>query len=117
MLAAIADLRRASAPEIFERVGAPAGLVYTTIAKALDRLYTKGLVRRERQGRSFIYQPTVRLEEIDRTKLTEVLTRVFGNGPRPAIATLVDAVEAVDPELLDDLARAVQKRRRARRGT
>jgi hypothetical protein len=33
------------------------------------------------------------------------------------VATLVDAVEALDPELLDELARAVVARRRSRSGS
>ena len=50
-------------------------------------------------------------------RATHLLGRLFGDAPRPAIAMLVEAVESLDPELLDELGRAVTARRRSRRGS
>src|ERR1700745_155520 len=46
-----------AAREIHAQVGEPAGLVYTTTAKVLDRLHAKRLMTRERKGLAFIYRP------------------------------------------------------------
>ncbi|HEY4177131.1 MAG TPA: BlaI/MecI/CopY family transcriptional regulator [Kofleriaceae bacterium] len=115
VMAAVWELGSASAPEVHERCGQADGLAYTTTAKVLDRLFAKKLVVRGRVGRSFVYRAAVPREVIDRERTTTALTTLFGNEPRPAIATLVDAVEAIDPDLLDDMARELRKRR-SRRG-
>ena len=117
VLVALFDLAPASAREVHARVGAPQGLVYTTIAKVLDRLLAKGLVRRRPQGRAFVYEPAVARSALERSRAREALVRLLGDAPIPAIATLVDAVEAIDADLLSALAREVAARRRQRRGS
>lgn len=117
VLVALWELGRASVREIHARVGARAGLVYTTTAKVLDRLFRKGLVSRTRQGQLLVYRPRVARAVVERARMTDALRHSFRAAPRPAIAALVDAVEAIDHELLDELARVVvAARRRARRG-
>lgn len=117
VLAAVWELDGASAPEIHARVGEPRGLVYTTTAKVLDRLYAKRLVRRVRQGKSFFYTPARPRDVIETARIEDTLRRLLGPEPKPAIATLVDALETVDPALLDELARLVKARRRSRSGS
>jgi BlaI family penicillinase repressor len=106
----------ASAREIHDRVGEPLGLVYTTTAKVLDRLHAKGLVTRRRAGRSFVYRARRGRDEVERARARSFIERLLGDEPRPALAGLVDAVDSIDPHLLDDLARAVAARRRNRDG-
>ena len=111
------DLRKATAREIYERVGEPAGLVYTTVAKVLDRLHAKGLVRRTRVGNAFTYEPGATRDVVERARTKRGLHQILGSRPRPAIARLVDAVESLDPTLLDELARLVAAKRRVRDGS
>lgn len=117
VLLTILDLGRASAREIHARAGEPKGLVYTTIAKVLDRLLAKRLVRRHPHGRTFLYEPAIERAVLERARVREALSRLFGDAPLPAIATLVDAMESLDSALLDELAREVAARRRRRRGS
>jgi len=117
VLEALWELGEATARQVHDRVGAPAGLVYTTIAKVLDRLVAKRLARRRPEGRAYVYAAAVERGPIERARARVSVRRLLGEAPRPAIAALVDAVEAVDPELLDELARVVAGRRKARRGS
>jgi predicted transcriptional regulator len=114
VLQAIWELGSALPRDIFERVGVPRGLVYTTVAKVLDRLHDKGLVSRKRSGRSFVYRARVEQEAVDRARLRDTLESVLGDRPRPAMAALVDAVESIDPALVDELSVLVRQRRRDR---
>ena len=108
----------ATAREIHDVIGEPRGLVYTTIAKVLDRLFAKRLVTRKRQGRAFSYRPSVTRESIERRQALRSVGDLLGDEPAGAIATLVDAVESIDAELLDELERIVSARRRKlRRGS
>lgn len=117
VLNALWDLGRASTREVYDRVGEPEGLVYTTVAKVLDRLVVKGLVARTRHGHTFVYRAAVTRERMTRAQLSEVVARVIGPAPVPAMASLIDAVESVDPELLDELSRLIAQRRRSRHGS
>jgi predicted transcriptional regulator len=117
VLAKLWELGSATAREIHAQVGEPAGLVYTTTAKVLDRLHAKRLMTRERKGLAFIYRPCVARTVVDAERARVFLTRLLGPAPRAAMATLVEAAESLDPELLDELAQAVAARRRSRHGT
>jgi predicted transcriptional regulator len=99
------------------QLGEPKGLAYTTTAKVLDRLHAKRLVTRERRGVAFVYRARVGRPVIDAARARAFLSRLLGSGPRSAVATLVDAVEAVDPNLIDELAEVIASRRRSKNGT
>ncbi len=115
VIEAVWELGDATARAVHERVGVPSNLAYTTIAKVLDRLVAKKLCRRRLEGRSYVYAAAVPRERVERAVARISVSRLLGDEPGPAIATLVDAVEAVDPKLLDELARVVAARRKARR--
>ena len=115
VLVALWERGSLSAPEIHERVGVPLDLVYTTTTKVLDRLLSKGLVERAPSGKTFRYVAVVERPATERARVARLLDAVLGSEPRPAIATLVDAVTSIDPDLLDELARVVEARRRSRR--
>ena len=117
VLAALWELGPASARAVHERVGEPRELVYTTTAKVLDRLHDKGLVSRKKSGKAFVYRAKVGRSVIEQARATDVVTKMLGDEPRPAMAALVSAVEAVDPKLLDELERLVAARRRSGRGS
>jgi predicted transcriptional regulator len=117
VLAKLWEIGRASVREIHGHVGEPSGLVYTTTAKVLDRLHDKGLVTRERRGKAFSYHAKIARDVIDQARARTALSRLLGSRPHAAVATLVEAVESIDPKLLDELERAVASRRRSRHGT
>ena len=117
VLGALWDLRTATIREVHTRIGEPAGLAYTTIAKVVDRLYAKGLVWRVLEGRMFRYRPAVTRAKVRKAQATSILSKILGDAPRPALVSLVDAVEAVDPKLLDELADMVAERRRGNDGS
>jgi predicted transcriptional regulator len=117
VLATVWKLKRASIREVQSQVGAPSGLAYTTTATVLDRLHRKGLVSRKRVGRTFVYAPKAKQQTVERARARHALRQLLGPDPQPAITALVDALGEIDPDLLDELARAVQARRKTRRGS
>ena len=117
VLAKLQELGSASVRDIHMQVSEPKGLVYTTTAKVLDRLHAKRLVSRARKGMSFVYRARVARAVIDAARARAFLTRLLGSGPRSAVATLVDAFESLDPNLIDELAEVIASRRRLKNGT
>jgi predicted transcriptional regulator len=117
VLRAVADAGEASIREVYDAVGAPQGFVYTTIAKIVERLVAKRLLVRRTRENGHVYAARLSGEKLERARAADMLRRLLGDTPEPAIASLVEAVEDIDPHLLDELARLVSARRRARRGT
>ena len=93
----------ATVRQLHEAVGLPRGIVYTTVAKVLDRMVDKGLVCREAVGRAYAYEPLVDRVETHRAMARDFLARLGGGEARPAVAALVGALEDSDPELLEAL--------------
>lgn len=116
LLAALWTREEATARELYEDVGRPRGLVYTTVAKVLDRLVEKGVVRRRRAGRAYAYNAVAKREDTQRAIARGFIQQLADGGPRPAIAALVGALEDVSPDLLDELALELRARRRRRDG-
>ncbi|HWW79237.1 MAG TPA: BlaI/MecI/CopY family transcriptional regulator [Steroidobacteraceae bacterium] len=116
ILAKLWELGVGSVRELHEQLGQREGLVYTTTAKVVDRLREKGLIERQPRGRAFIYRPRVAREEVEGARARKAVSRLFGTAPHAAVAALVDAVDAVDPKLLDELERLVIARRRSKDG-
>lgn len=108
---------RATVRELHEEVGKVRGIVYTTVAKVLDRLVDKGMVGRRRRGRAYVYHARVERAATQRAIARHLIERLAGDAPRPAVAALVGALEEVSPSLLDDLAAELQARKAAVDGT
>ncbi|KIZ16482.1 CopY family transcriptional regulator [Streptomyces natalensis ATCC 27448] len=91
MLAALWATDRALTPsDIQADIG---GLAYNTVHTILKRLYDKGLVIRDADGRRGAYRPTK-----DAAELTaEVMHRALDKGPDP-IAALQQFVIGLSPE-------------------
>jgi predicted transcriptional regulator len=117
VLFSVCEMGAASARDVYLQVGEADGLAYTTIAKVLDRLHAKGLVTRKRKGMAFVYRPRLARRVIEFARARVSLRKLLGPSPRPAVATLVEAIESLDPGLLDELERVVAARRGARDGS
>jgi len=103
----------ATARELFEAVSTTRNIVYTTVTKVLDRLVAKGFVRRQRVGRSYNYSALVEQGETHRAMARSLLEQIVGDGPEPAVAALIGALEDVSPELLDQLSAELAARKAA----
>ena len=87
---------------------------YTTIMTTLDRLYKKGYLERELQGRAFLYSPRLTEEQMQIGVLGDVITGLLDGATRtvePVLASIVDSVGDKDRDLLDELERLVKEKR------
>lgn len=110
------ELGTASVRDVHGQLSEADGLVYTTIAKVIDRLRGKGLIQRERHGKAFLYRARIDRQQVERARAQDAVSRLLGPAPHAAVAALVDAVDSVDPKLLDELERAVSAHRSSKRG-
>ncbi len=90
-------------------------IAYTTIMTTLDRLYKKGFLVRRKSGRAFLYSARFSPEELERGLAEDVISGLLDTVTErvePVLACIVDAVSERDRDLLDDLERLVQEKRR-----
>jgi predicted transcriptional regulator len=76
----VKDVRRALA--------AHRNLAYTTVMTVLDRLARKGGVARRKVGRSFVYAPVLRRENLRRLAIQDLVDRFFDGSEDALMAYL-----------------------------
>ena len=116
VLAKLWELGTGSVRDLHDQVGQDRLVAYATTAKVVERLREKGLIERYLSGYLFIYRPRVAREEVEGARARKAVSKLFGAAPHAAVAALVDAVDAVDPKLLDELERLIIARRRSKDG-
>ena len=88
-------------------------LAYTTIMTTLDRLYRKGLLLRDKDGRAFAYAPRYTRAELLSELISGHVADLLGAAEEGAVllSTLVRVVGRTDAALLDELDALVQAER------
>jgi predicted transcriptional regulator len=97
--------------------GACPDLAYTTVMTTLDRLFKKNLLSRKAEGRAFRYAPRFTREELHREVAGEAFRQLLDASPASSLplSYLVEILTERDAQLLDDLRRVVEAKRRALR--
>jgi predicted transcriptional regulator len=90
-------------------------IAYTTLMTTLDRLFKKNLLVRRKDGRAFLYSAMVSRDDFDQGIKEDVIDGLLGHGAdgvEPILACIVDTVSERDRELLDELDRLVQEKKK-----
>ncbi len=93
-------------------------LAYTTVMTTLDRLFKKNLLDRMAEGRAFRYSPRLTREELHRALASETFRQLLDASPTASLplSYLVEVLSERDAQLLDDLRRLVEAKRRELEG-
>ncbi len=89
-------------------------LAYTTVMTTLDRLFKKGLLTRSEEGRAFRYAPRLSREELHREAASQAIRQLLDATPASSLplSFLVEILGERDQQLLDDLRKLVDRKRR-----
>ncbi len=88
---------------------------YTTLMTTLDRLHKKKLLTRRKEGRAYLYAPTISEVNFNHAVTQDVISGLLGRDAEPVLACIVDAVGKRDSSLLDELDRLLKEKRQALR--
>jgi len=87
---------------------------YTTVMTTLDRLFKKGMLKRRKDARAFLYAPQMSRPEWEYLRVANFVAG-FLSVPQPSrdslVSCLVDVVGEHDQTLLDELEVKIKKRR------
>jgi predicted transcriptional regulator len=106
---ALWDRGRATVREMVGRLGG--GLAYTTVMTVLDRLHTKGRVKRRKEGKAWHYEATEPRAVVIGAQAAGLLTSKEA-AAEPVLMAFIDRAEKVDPGVLDKLEQMIRKRRK-----
>jgi predicted transcriptional regulator len=85
---------------------------YPTIMTTMDRLYKKGLLDREPDGKAFRYSAKYRPEEIERVAAVNGIRQLLGSEYSSLhLSYFVEAISVQDTKLLDELQTLVERQR------
>jgi predicted transcriptional regulator len=89
-------------------------LAYTTVMTTLDRLFKKGLLTRSEEGRAFRYVPQFSREELHQEAAGHAFRQLLDASPASSLplSFLVEILSERDTQLLDDLRKLVECKRR-----
>ena len=83
-------------------------LAYNTVQTMLNVLHRKGKVRRELQGRAYVYEPVVSRAQAAGQAVGDLVSRMFGGSAESLVLSLVEA-RHLTPEKLAELSAMVDK--------
>jgi predicted transcriptional regulator len=89
-------------------------LAYTTVMTTLDRLFKKALLKRSEEGKAFRYAPRFSREQLHREAAGHALQQLLDASPASTLplSFLVEILSERDAQLLDDLGKLVERKRR-----
>ena len=83
-------------------------LAYNTVQTMLNVLHRKGKVRRELQGRAYVYEPVVSRAQAAGQAVGDLVSRMFGGSAESLVLSLVEA-RHLTPEKLAELSALIDK--------
>ncbi|MCR4403123.1 MAG: BlaI/MecI/CopY family transcriptional regulator [Firmicutes bacterium] len=98
--------------DIYEGLRMRRRIAYTTVMTVMSRLAEKGLLAKGKEGAAFVYRPQVSKDEFRREVAAEVITGLLDGFGKEAIFQLVSAADRADPEIMEQLERAIAERRK-----
>jgi predicted transcriptional regulator len=87
-------------------------IAYTTVMTTVGRLHEKGLLERDRQGKRYVYRPSMTRDEFTESMARELLGSLSGLGYDQALSLLVDQVAESDADELRKLEALIRKRKK-----
>ena len=81
-------------------------LAYTTVETLVSRLWQRGLLKREPEGRGFRYRASRNREELLTELSDELIDRLLDDFGEVAVARLGERLEQLDPERMKKLKQA-----------
>ncbi|MCX4965375.1 MULTISPECIES: BlaI/MecI/CopY family transcriptional regulator [unclassified Streptomyces] len=99
--------RPATARDVLTDLNKKRPIAYSTVKTVADILHGKGMLRREKEGRAWVYEPTCTRQQYTATLMQQAL----GSNPDPAGA-LLSFVEQMSPDEADALRAALRTAKR-----
>jgi predicted transcriptional regulator len=92
------DLDEATVADVHERILEDREVAYTTVMTVMKKLADKGYLAYRKEGRSYVYRPDRRPDDVQHSLLQRLMEKVFHGSPTALVQTLVQREELSDAE-------------------
>jgi predicted transcriptional regulator len=106
ILAVLWQKSPATVREVYSRLGWKTG--YTTVLKFMQIMTDKGLLMREKQGKTHFYRPTAPAERMQKTLVGDLLHRAFGGSLKKLMVAALSQ-EHTSAADLEEIRRLIQE--------
>ena len=101
---------RTTVRDVYEALRERRKIAYTTVMTMMNILERKGHLKKQTEGRSFLYQPVRPKRQVVGAMVREFLDRVFGGSAETLLVQLVQDRRLTERDLAE-LARRIRKAR------
>jgi predicted transcriptional regulator len=100
---------------VHRAIGAPRGITHNTVQSAMERLFRKGLLAREKVSHAYVYSPRQTREELGARVVQDVVARLLQGEAASVLEAFVDLAARTDSTNLDRLENLIAQRRKGSR--
>jgi predicted transcriptional regulator len=109
------ELGRASVQDVKDNLEPRRKLAYTTVMTVMSRLAEKGMLKRQKEGRAYVYTPAASREKVAGSLLRSMVNQLYDGATGQAVAQLLNTDAKVDDDELERLERLIRSKREKRR--
>lgn len=102
------DKEEVTVRDVYEELRLRRRIAYTSVMGTMQSLDRKGFLRKWREGRAHVYQPTRPREEVIREVVADLVERVFGGSSEALMLHLVERHE-ISREKLRELEEMIEE--------
>lgn len=103
-------IQKATVQDVYDELSRDRTIAYNTVMTVMTRLAQKGVLKRQKDGRAYLYFPKTTKNEVGKGMLQYVIDKIFGGSTAPVISQLLDETELSEEEL-KVLKRLVEKKK------
>lgn len=109
------DKGEASIGQVQKELSRKDSLAFTTVMTTMNRLVVKGLLKKKKGGRYWLYTPKLSKEEFTKSFSRQVVKGLLDDFGKYAIAHFVREVKEADRELLKELLGSVASKKHVKK--
>lgn len=79
--------------DAWQKLSCDRTIAYTTVMTIMSRLHTKGLLKREKQGKTYYYSPNRTKDQTLRTVIHQVISTLIDRFGDEAVAAFIDEAD------------------------
>lgn len=102
------DKREVTVRDVYEELRLRRRIAYTSVMGTMQSLDRKGFLRKWKEGRAHIYQPTRPRDEVIREVVADLVERVFGGSSEALMLHLVERHD-ISKEKLRELEEMIEE--------
>lgn len=109
------DRRSGTVRDVMTTLDATRPRAYTTVMSLMNLMADKGLLRRRREGRAYVYAPRVRRDTTLQRIVGDLVNRAFDGSASALVSNLLDHARP-DREELEEIHRIISRFHKNKRG-